>query len=153
MAQQYRAVEKKIVMSNKKFVKQRAKKREQRRYRNRKKNRAPESTVSASATKYITMFLSHTHTDVYVGTHGFLLTQERAVHSCNKGERARVREDRCVRVDPRMSVRGRVFACVPVCWWLRGRSLCMGLECVLGRSALTFRRGRAMVSRLLLRAG
>lgn len=36
---------------------------------------------------------------------------------------------------------------------LRGRPLCVGLECVLGRSALTFRRGRAMVSRLLLRAG
>jgi len=103
---------KKIVMSNKKFVKQRAKKREQRRYRNRKKNRAPESTVSASATKYITVFLSHTHTDVYVGTHGFLLTQERAVHSCNKGDvRAYERIDVCESIP----VCQCVAACLRVC--------------------------------------
>lgn len=63
---------------------------------------------------------------------------------------ARYEGDRCVRAD---AVRRyvRVHRCGGGS--LRGRSLCVGLECVLGRSALTFRRGRAMVSRLLLRAG
>lgn len=46
-----------------------------------------------------------------------------------------------------------IYACAAVVVRYEEGSLCVGLECVLGRSALTFRRGRAMVSRLLLRAG
>lgn len=91
---------------------------------------------------------------MHARTHAFLLTHEHAVHSCNKRDVRALQGDRCVRVD---AVRQCVVTCVRVCRCdgssLRGRSLCVGLECVLGRSALTFRRGRAMVSRLLLRAG